>query len=192
MTHRLLDVGDRPRHVDPSNRVPVPSRAPKEVPSDADHGLAPASTSAFPQRPPPVPLKPGQARHSRSFSQPFPSMLKSVDGPVAGHAGQAMAPADERRDGRTTFRQTDRSSKKAANTNTKDYATGNCMTCGGLVRWPANVFVFKCTTCATINDLDTTESREAASNGRHAGGSTQRNDTKSDNNDTGKYAARPH
>ncbi|KAF9877767.1 ubiquitin-protein ligase [Colletotrichum karsti] len=35
----------------------------------------------------------------------------------------------------------------------KDFATGNCMTCGSLVRWPRELKVFKCTVCLTINDL---------------------------------------
>ncbi|KAJ0370881.1 hypothetical protein COL154_001261 [Colletotrichum chrysophilum] len=35
----------------------------------------------------------------------------------------------------------------------RDFATGNCMTCGSLVRWPRDLRVFKCTVCLTINDL---------------------------------------
>ncbi|KAK8024746.1 ubiquitin protein ligase [Apiospora arundinis] len=34
-----------------------------------------------------------------------------------------------------------------------DFRTGNCMTCGGLVRWPKELDVFRCTICLTINDL---------------------------------------
>ncbi|KAJ4170738.1 putative E3 ubiquitin-protein ligase [Fusarium falciforme] len=36
----------------------------------------------------------------------------------------------------------------------KDFATGNCMTCGSLVRWPRDLKVFKCTICTTVNDLE--------------------------------------
>lgn len=35
----------------------------------------------------------------------------------------------------------------------KDFASGNCMTCGALSRWPKGLKVFKCTLCVTINDL---------------------------------------
>lgn len=35
----------------------------------------------------------------------------------------------------------------------KDYASGNCMACGALSRWPKGLKVFKCTICVTINDL---------------------------------------
>lgn len=35
----------------------------------------------------------------------------------------------------------------------KDYASGNCMACGALSRWPKGIKVFKCTLCVTINDL---------------------------------------
>ncbi|PSR93653.1 hypothetical protein BD289DRAFT_364437 [Coniella lustricola] len=37
--------------------------------------------------------------------------------------------------------------------NDKDFASGNCMTCGSLSRWPKGLRVFKCTLCVTINDL---------------------------------------
>lgn len=35
----------------------------------------------------------------------------------------------------------------------KDFASGNCMACGALSRWPKGLKVFKCTLCVTINDL---------------------------------------
>lgn len=35
----------------------------------------------------------------------------------------------------------------------KDFASGNCMTCGAMSRWPKGLKVFKCTLCMTINDL---------------------------------------
>ncbi|KAK8134587.1 hypothetical protein PG984_006599 [Apiospora sp. TS-2023a] len=34
-----------------------------------------------------------------------------------------------------------------------DFRNGNCMTCGGLVRWPKELDIFRCTICLTINDL---------------------------------------
>lgn len=38
-------------------------------------------------------------------------------------------------------------------TSDKDFASGNCMTCGAMSRWPKGLKVFKCTLCMTINDL---------------------------------------
>lgn len=53
-------------------------------------------------------------------------------------------------------------------TGDKDYASGNCMTCGALSRWPKGLKVFKCTLCMTINDLvDLNTAIEASS---HASG----------------------
>ncbi len=59
---------------------------------------------------------------------------------------------------------------KHAETNTaKDFATGSCMTCGSLVRWPRELRVFKCTICLTINDLGP---RDLAGSGGPEGDST--------------------
>ncbi|KAL2265395.1 hypothetical protein VTJ83DRAFT_6495 [Remersonia thermophila] len=35
----------------------------------------------------------------------------------------------------------------------RDFATGRCMTCASLVRWPKDLPVFRCSICLTINDL---------------------------------------
>lgn len=43
--------------------------------------------------------------------------------------------------------------KRAGPGGSKDFATGNCMTCSSLMRWPKELKVFKCTICTTINDL---------------------------------------
>lgn len=57
----------------------------------------------------------------------------------------------------------------------KDFASGNCMTCGALSRWPKGLKVFKCTLCVTINDLvdlkASIESQGNASGARSAGAS---------------------
>jgi E3 ubiquitin-protein ligase HECTD2 len=37
--------------------------------------------------------------------------------------------------------------------NMKEFASGNCMTCGSTMRWPKELDVFKCSICVTINDL---------------------------------------
>ncbi|ROV95163.1 hypothetical protein VSDG_05798 [Cytospora chrysosperma] len=59
----------------------------------------------------------------------------------------------------------------------KDFASGNCMTCGALSRWPKGLKVFKCTLCMTINDLvDLNTSFEAnsqASGSRTTGRSSE-------------------
>lgn len=34
-----------------------------------------------------------------------------------------------------------------------DLTTGKCMTCDSMVRWPKELTVFRCSVCATVNDL---------------------------------------
>lgn len=46
----------------------------------------------------------------------------------------------------------------------KEFASGNCMTCGAMSRWPKGLKVFKCTLCMTINDLVDINSVVEASN----------------------------
>ena len=46
----------------------------------------------------------------------------------------------------------------------KDFASGNCMTCGAMSRWPKGLKVFKCTLCMAINDLVDINSVVEASN----------------------------
>lgn len=57
----------------------------------------------------------------------------------------------------------------------KDFATGNCMTCGSLMRWPKDLKVFKCTICATINDLATSgrDSTNLGFGGKRRDGASQ-------------------
>ncbi|OTB05388.1 hypothetical protein M426DRAFT_72892 [Hypoxylon sp. CI-4A] len=43
-----------------------------------------------------------------------------------------------------------------------DFATGNCMTCASLVRWPKELPVFRCTICLTINDIKPRDPTPAA------------------------------
>jgi len=105
-------------------------------------------------------IPPPRPRHGRSLSHPFYSIFTGrrdrrkkkaeADEDASGtepqcelptgisHAQQAGRPSDAappRRDGR-------------------DFSTGNCMTCGSLVRWPRELSTFKCTICSTINDIE--------------------------------------
>ncbi|ODA81657.1 hypothetical protein RJ55_00159 [Drechmeria coniospora] len=98
-------------------------------------------------------LQPGGSwpPHTRPMSNPFPSFFSSKkkkqdsngrDPPdVSVYDVGTMAGA---------------SSKKPTQRRppgSKDFAMGNCMTCSSLVRWPKELKVFKCTICASINDL---------------------------------------
>ncbi|EGX93166.1 ubiquitin-protein ligase (Hul4), putative [Cordyceps militaris CM01] len=178
MTHRAHDFGDRHHHPDSSARPPGPRGGPTDFPSsNAIRSRVQYSTSPAPERPPPVPPKPTQTRHSRSMSHPFPSMNNVAEVPSSSHFAQTRLP-DERRDGRTMARQMDSGLRKVAGTSGKDFATGSCMTCGGLVRWPSNLTAFKCTTCATVNDLESVDDYDTPGAHRRdesASGVTQKN-----------------
>lgn len=94
-------------------------------------------------------------RHTRSISHPFPSLfssskktpgsMKPSDGSGTDSGGEPMSrgnrlpPAPRHRSG--------------SSVSSRDFATGHCMTCGALVRWPKELQVFRCTMCLTINDL---------------------------------------
>ncbi|KXX73861.1 hypothetical protein MMYC01_209668 [Madurella mycetomatis] len=94
-------------------------------------------------------------RHTRSISHPFPSLFSSSkktpgnrrpsDGSGTDSGGEPMSrgkrlpPAPRHRSG--------------SSVGSRDFATGHCMTCGALVRWPKELQVFRCTMCLTINDL---------------------------------------
>ncbi|KAK3387640.1 hypothetical protein B0H63DRAFT_392960 [Podospora didyma] len=103
------------------------------------------------------PSRPRKPHHGRSMSHPFPSLFSSkkkksglmaVDdsgeesadeaGPIPQVHGKSSQP---------------RGHRNGSSTGSRDYSTGNCMTCGSLVRWPRELQVFKCTICLTINDL---------------------------------------
>ncbi|KAJ4024069.1 putative E3 ubiquitin-protein ligase [Fusarium irregulare] len=129
------------------------------------HPSRPSSSKA--QRPP----------HTRSMSQPFPSLFSSkkkrqnsvgAPPPDLGFADDdAVMP---RQAPKTHVRNPSQNGNGPAGS--KDFATGNCMTCGSLVRWPRELKVFKCTICTTVNDLeplsadhDISKARRDANNG---------------------------
>ncbi|KAH7154963.1 hypothetical protein B0J13DRAFT_521134 [Dactylonectria estremocensis] len=115
--------------------------------SDADFHATASSHLSTPRRP----------QHSRSMSQPFPSLFSgkkkkrqsSVGGPPSDLGfvdDDAALPPPPRPATKTHTR--------GGLAGSKDFATGNCMTCASLVRWPRDLKVFKCTICMTVNDLE--------------------------------------
>ena len=94
--------------------------------------------------------------HGRSFSNPFPSLLHGAK-KRQGSTGQVPEDSSWREDGRAMADTSPDKHKRNRAMGSKDYMTGNCMTCASLVRWPKAVRVFKCTICATINDLSPTK-----------------------------------
>ncbi|KAI0401179.1 hypothetical protein F4802DRAFT_439637 [Xylaria palmicola] len=94
-------------------------------------------------------------KHSRSMSHPFPSLFSSKKKKNA--VADNEYGNDEDADHHDYNPKIYSSSSQAASTSRAapgpaDFATGNCMTCAGLVRWPKDVHVFRCTKCLTIND----------------------------------------
>ncbi|KAI0389685.1 HECT-domain-containing protein [Xylariaceae sp. FL0594] len=97
------------------------------------------------------------SKHSRSMSHPFPSLFSSKKKKNAG-TEKGVAGEDDYVDSRDFAPKSYTGSSHAMNAaraplGPNDFATGNCMTCGGLVRWPKELQVFRCTKCLTINDL---------------------------------------
>lgn len=183
MTHQIPGFGDRQYQPDSSARVPRPRGESTQLSSgNAGRGLVQEFDSTTHERPPAVPPKPAQTRHSRSMSHPFPAMINVVDGPSSSYLSHNKL-SDERRDGRTMARQMDKGPRKLGGSSTSDFASGNCMTCGGLVRWPSNLNVFKCTTCATVNDLESVDEHETAAASRKDGSASV---TAQKNNDFGQ------
>ncbi|RKL25168.1 putative E3 ubiquitin-protein ligase mug30 [Fusarium proliferatum] len=103
--------------------------------------------------------KPRRPQHTRSMSQPFPSLFSSkkkrqnsvgAPPPDLGFADDDSAMP--RQAPKTQARNP--SHTRNGPVGSKDFTTGNCMTCGSLVRWPRELKVFKCTICTTVNDLE--------------------------------------
>lgn len=98
------------------------------------------------------------ARHGRSLSHPFPSLFSSKKKKRQNStSGGGASDSDSANDGRLAANSKPRPQangyRDGMATGNKDFATGNCMACGSLVRWPKDLKVFKCTICLTINDL---------------------------------------
>lgn len=117
--------------------------------SEADiQGDSSSSESEFQ----PLRVSTKRSEHRRSMSNPIPSLADRTkarqnshgafprDLDLFGFATDAAQPSDSKRN------------QDEASGN-KDLATGNCMTCASLVRWPSDKNVYKCTICLTINDV---------------------------------------
>ncbi|KAF5007022.1 hypothetical protein FDECE_6630 [Fusarium decemcellulare] len=120
---------------------------------------------------------PRRPQHTRSMSQPFPSLFSSkkkrqnsvgAPPPDLGFADDDAAMPRQAPKNHARIP----SHTRGGPAGSKDFATGNCMTCGSLVRWPRELKVFKCTICTTVNDLEpisadnsTSRSRRDASQG---------------------------
>ncbi|ROW17220.1 hypothetical protein VPNG_01200 [Cytospora leucostoma] len=146
----------------PPPRKPVPSPSQlsesglvdaSEVPPD----LIPIAPVAHRPAPPPK-----SQRHGRSRSHPFPALFPSKRKSPSKKPSPDDFDSDSDSDAemlglgpgsrsKAPVQSTSPSSKRPAGD--KDFASGNCMTCGALSRWPKGLKVFKCTLCMTINDL---------------------------------------
>lgn len=110
--------------------------------------------------------------HRRSMSHPFPSLFSSKKKKTyqmyAGDSESETVDEAGYAPKLGTIRpptQQPRGHRNVPSTGNKDYSTGNCMTCGSLVRWPRELSVFKCTICLTVNDLQPTGSAQGQGQG---------------------------
>ena len=155
--HRPDDRGSRSRNIGSnaaSHRPWNPSQLNDLELLDSSQIQAESSSSdsdyqpTRPQRP---------ARHGRSLSHPFPSLFSSKKKRQNSTSRLGESDSDSGDDFNPTARQKPRlpanSHRDGMATSSREFATGNCMTCGSLVRWPRDLKVFKCTICLTINDL---------------------------------------
>ncbi|KAK1997628.1 HECT-domain-containing protein [Colletotrichum falcatum] len=108
------------------------------------------------------PRRPRRPTHSRSMSHPFPSLFSSKKKRLG-----AAPDTDSDDDAPVMTKPPGSSSHKRGGTDggSRDFATGNCMTCGSLVRWPRELKVFKCTVCVTINDIHPDQQGTRANSG---------------------------
>lgn len=99
------------------------------------------------------------ASHSRSISHPFPSLFSSKKKKQHQHlvglddSTDDDQPALPSPRGFPAVGSTQNMAPRKQTRGPVDFANGNCMTCGGLVRWPKELDIFRCTICTTINDL---------------------------------------
>lgn len=176
---------------------PVPIPVPAFSRPTHDSGLVDASqipSDLIPTLPAPSavqrPAPPPRAQsHGRSMSHPFPSLFPPRKGSLRKKAAQDDFDSDSDSDAEMLGLGPGSKSKASAQAQggppyarpplgDKDYASGNCMTCGALSRWPKGLKVFKCTLCVTINDLVDMKSamgshNQAQGGSRHNGGSPE-------------------
>jgi len=102
------------------------------------------------------PSRPQRPRHTRSMSHPFPSLFSSKKkkaGTMAKEDSESESDDAPPVPNSNSSRPQTRGHRNGSSVGSRDFSTGNCMTCGSLVRWPRDLHVFKCTICLTINDL---------------------------------------
>ncbi|GFP54122.1 probable E3 ubiquitin-protein ligase mug30 [Trichoderma asperellum] len=79
-------------------------------------------------------------KHSRSMSNPFPSLFSSRK--RQGSASKPSVDVDKANVGPAPNKQVN-THRRGSPTRSRDFATGNCMTCASLVKWPKDLKVFK-------------------------------------------------
>jgi E3 ubiquitin-protein ligase HECTD2 len=137
-----------------------------QVPSDLIPTL-PAENRAAPN--------PRPSSHGRSMSHPFPSLFSSKRKVAPKNPSPDDFDSDSDSDAEMLGLGPGSKQKRPAQPAgpskvngrplmDKDFASGNCMTCGAMSRWPRGLKVFKCTLCMTINDLIDINSRVEANN----------------------------
>ena len=138
----------RPSHNTAAKRPPefrFFGNPPVDPDSSSDDELAPVSP---PQRP---------SSHSRSMSHPFPSLFSKKKKPVgSSDHSRNEGPTIPDHDYKPLPQPNPRAQPMPTRKLTRgpaDFATGHCMTCSSLVRWPKELYTFRCTICLTINDL---------------------------------------
>jgi E3 ubiquitin-protein ligase HECTD2 len=107
--------------------------------------------------------QPSRPRHTRSVSHPFPSLFssrKKKSSPAAAANDDDDSDSDSAAGTGSGFMggkappPTMRGHRSGSSAlGSRDFATGRCMTCGSLVRWPRDLQMFRCTICLTVNDL---------------------------------------
>ena len=101
------------------------------------------------------PTKPSRPRHGRSLSHPFPSLFANKKKKPARTSSEDsdQDSVDELAQMTNSKTKPGHAQRNGQSSGSRDFATGHCMTCGSLVRWPRELHVFRCTICLTINDL---------------------------------------
>lgn len=127
------------------------SDGPQAIPSALDHSSEDSSTDYDGS-----PSRQRRPFHVRSLSNPFPALFRGKKRKARkfGTATEVLSNADFPCDdfylpwSPEAAVQGDQGPGDM-----KEFASGNCMTCGSTMRWPKELDVFKCSICVTINDL---------------------------------------
>lgn len=148
--------GDGPRASAAPLDIPLPRRG-----HQLDHGANSSSSDSVLHPPNPTKSK-ARLRHSRSMSTPFPSFFPVGKKKKGSDSVGEMSPtwdsdtSDDERPGSISQGGPKRGSPQRGGhkrNSSRDFTSGNCMTCGSHMRWPRELKTFRCTLCLTINDL---------------------------------------